>query len=159
MLPKTELDAKCGSHMPWYVHEPICNCTASKKFPDSTAILPADSSYDHVGAMPVFQPYGFYQQPMESFPVRVPSGDNLSTPKKGSCKEHQSPSTASGGCKWKRSQGARMLYGPDLFAQGWNDAWVPDTEHNFTHSNANKKVFEETTHRHDHMMTPRCCGC
>ena len=77
--------------MPWFVHEPICNCTDSKKFPDSTAILPSNPSYAYVGAMPVMQPYGFYQKPQEEHPVRIPSGDNLSTPKRGSCKENEAP--------------------------------------------------------------------
>ena len=63
MLPKEELDAKCSSHMPWFVHEPICNCTNSKVFPDSTTIVPSNPSYDYVGAMPVFMPYGYYRTP------------------------------------------------------------------------------------------------
>ena len=139
------------------MHEAICNCTDSKQFPDSTAILPSNPSFEYVGAMPVFQPYGFYHTPRDHFPVRVASGDNLSTPKGGACKENETPSGT--GCKWKRNSVARVLYGPDLFGQGWDDAWIPDTETNFTHSNANKKVFEEATHRHDNYMTQRCCGC
>jgi hypothetical protein len=157
LLPGSELNKSCGSHMPWFVHEPICNCTDSKKFPDSTAILPSNPSYAYVGAMPVMQPYGFYQKPQEEHAVRIPSGDNLSTPKRGSCKENAAP--GDNGCTWKRSPASRVMYGPDLFAAGWDDRWIPDTLHNQSHSNANKKKFADAVHLHDSMMSPRCCGC
>lgn len=44
------------------------------------------------------------------YPVKIPSGDNLSTPKKGACKEGEKPSHD--GCKWSRAPSARVLYGP-----------------------------------------------
>ena len=89
--------------------------------------------------------------------VRIPSGDNLSTPKRGSCKENAAP--GDNGCTWKRSPASRVMYGPDLFAAGWDDRWIPDTLHNQSHSNANKKKFADAVHLHDGMMSPRCCGC
>ena len=35
------------------------------------------------------------------------------------------------------------MYGPDLFAAGWDDRWIPDTLHNQSHSNANKKRLKK----------------
>lgn len=157
LLPKSELEAKCSSHMPWYVHEQICNCTDSKTFPDSTAILPSDPSSEYVGAMPVFMPYGYYQEPLETHPVRIASGYNHATPRKGACKEGIAPSAD--GCKWSRNPQAYVMYGPDLFKAGWDDRWIPDTLDNQTHSRYNIEVFAKATHAHDEWIGPRCCGC
>eukprot|EP00040_Diaphanoeca_grandis_P028158 m.161768 g.161768 ORF g.161768 m.161768 type:complete len:478 (+) comp31253_c3_seq1:3430-4863(+) len=157
LLPQSELDSKCSSHFPWFVKEPICNCSDSKQFPESTIITDQNPSSHYVGAMPVMLPYGYYRQPQETFPVRIPSGENLSTPKKGVCKEGQQPGT--NGCTWKRSPAARVLYGPDLFKAGWDDRWIPDTLHNQSHSLYNIEKFKAATHLYDHYVTQRCCGC
>eukprot|EP00039_Didymoeca_costata_P020272 m.340697 g.340697 ORF g.340697 m.340697 type:complete len:581 (-) comp19466_c0_seq1:108-1850(-) len=157
LLPKSELDSQCSGHFPWFVHEPICNCSSNKTFPGSVAITPDNPSYRYVGAMPVFLPYGYYQQPQESYPARVPSGDNLSTPREGSCNETQQP--GDGDCTWKRNAAARVIYGPDLFESGWDDRFIPDTETNYTHHLKNIAVFAKALRRKDDYMTERCCGC
>lgn len=157
MLTLADLDAKCGSHMPWYVHEPICNCTDSKSFPESTAIVATNPSSEYVGMMPTYLPWGYYQTPGGPYPVKKRRGENYSTPKKGSCKEGQTLSTD--GCKWKRTPGARIIYGPDIFGAGWDDTWVPDTPENQTHTEYNIAAFARATHTNDHLMTQRCCGC
>lgn len=157
LLPYSELNKTCSSHFPWYVHEPICNCTSSKEFPDSVEITDENPSSRYVGAMPVMLPYGYYRAPQETYEERTPSGDNLSTPKKGVCSEGSQPGT--NGCTWKRSPVARMIYGPDLFKAGWDDRWIPDQLHNHSHFYNNINNFAAATHLHDDYMSPRCCGC
>ena len=94
---------------------------------------------------------------MESYPVKVPSGFNYAFPKHGSCAE--GTSLGDGGCKWKRQPGARIHYGSDLFAAGWDPAWVPDTLHNHSHTNYNQAAFKRALDRTNDFLAPRCCGC
>jgi len=157
MLPESELNASCGGHMPWFVHEPICNCTRSKEFPESTVITEDSPSYRYVGAMPTFLPWGYYRTPRETFPVRIPMGFNYVFPKAGSCKPGQKP--GDDGCQWLRNPSSRMIFGPDLYGSGWDPTFVPDTLTNQSHTRYNIGVFAKATHLHDHLLTRRCCGC
>ena len=78
---------------------------------------------NYVGRSRVYLPYYRYHEPLETYPVSVLIGDNLSFPRKGSCKEGER--VGDGGCTWKRLPTSRMLYGHDLLDAGWStkEAW------------------------------------
>lgn len=114
-------------------------------------------SHHYVGAAPMFLPWGYYRQPQETYPVRIPMGYNYAFPKAGSCKPGQTPGDS--GCTWLKHPSSRMIFGPDLFGSGWDDSFIPDTLTNQSHTRYNIGIFDKATHLRDNLLTRRCCGC
>ena len=119
---------------------------------------------NYVGRSPVYLPYYHYHTPAESYPIADKAGDNLSFPRKRSCKESQA--LGDDGCTWKRLPGSRMLYGGDLLAAGWNTT-VKDSgfgssvsiKEELEYSYKNVAAFNAALETLDKWVTPRCCGC
>jgi hypothetical protein len=94
--------------------------------------------------------------------VSVLLGDNLSFPRKGSCKQHEK--LGENGCTWKRLPTSRMLYGHDLLDAGWSteEAWPGaggTVQHELEATRANAAVFSTALERIEAYVSKRCCGC
>ena len=144
-------------------------------------------SQKFVGAMPVYSPYFYYQLPHDRYPGTSHIGFNYATPKAGKCEEGRplpgrpSPLDAPAvknvapvapvlddACAWRRLPGARVVYGSEFLANGWNDTVVihwplhtfgPDTQEQLLH---NIPIFNSTfaaLSTTPGLLTPRCCGC
>ena len=72
--------------------------------------------------------------------VQVQSGYNYHFPRAGQCVDGQAIGT--NGCTWKQLPQARMLYGDDLLAAGWDSKFVADTPTNQSHTLANVAAFK-----------------
>ena len=164
--------------------DPPCLCTESG-LPTGAAGENASKwatslvSQRYVGAMPVYEPYFYYQLPRDTYPRSTLLGYNYATPKAGKCAEgeplpHSSDAVdvaghpSSTGCTWRRTPGARVVYGSELLANNWNNTvathWPlhtlgPDTSvqlaHNLPVFNATFAALSTTAG----LLTPRCCGC
>ena len=95
---------------------------------------------------------------MDSYPISVLAGDNLSFPKKGACNETQN--LGENGCTWKRLPASRMLYGSDLLAHHWNtsDPKV-SVKYELELTMGNVAVFDRALDSLSQLIAPRCCGC
>ena len=110
----------------------------------------------YVSRAPVYLPYvGVKLVPKEHY-VSIPSGHNYHFPVQGACKEGEPLGT--GGCTWRRLPKARMLYGADLLAAGWDRTFVPDTPTNVSHTLANVAAFAKAVRRLDQLFAPVPCG-
>ena len=147
--------------LPW-VGATQCNCSVGKPGVEA-ALLPPDAPMsNYIGRSKVYLPYYRYTQPMETYPVSILVGDNLSFPRKTSCAEGQR--LGEDECTWKRLPQSRMLYGDDLMAFGWDDtADYPKTggsiEEEIAVTHKNIAVFNKALDNLGQYRTPRCCGC
>lgn len=143
-----------GTEIPW-VNETACNCAGTDSpFPDPAA---ARSPMRYIGRSPIFTPYvGVPMRPGGPHPGAAPSGHNFHFPKDGACGEGEALGT--GGCTWRRLPRARMLYGADLVAAGWDLAFVADTPSDVSHTNANKESFARALRALDAKALPDPCG-
>lgn len=70
------------------------------------------------------------------------------------------------GCTWKRLPAARVLFGADLLAAGWN-ASLQDSgfgsgvtvQEELRATYKNVAAFNDAVTSLDEWVTPRCCGC
>jgi len=137
--------------LPW-VNETVCNCTGTAA-PKPTTSNPSTS---YVGRAPVYMPYvGVKMEPAETY-TNIASGHNYHFPKGGACAE--GAALGENGCTWRRLPAARMLYGADLLAAGWDRAFVPDTPSNVSHTRANIAAFAAAVRKLDELMEPTPCG-
>jgi len=144
---------------PW-VGAKQCNCSFGAPG-TAAALLPDEAPMaNYVGRSKVFMPYYRYPDPLDTYPLSVLVGDNLSFPRKRACDESQA--LGEGGCTWKRTSRARMLYGADLLAKGWNTTTVrkvATVKEELDVSYHNMAVFDAALDQLSKMITPRCCGC
>jgi len=139
--------------MPW-VNETICNCTGAS--PASPLPAAGSASRTHVGRAPVYLPYvGMTLAPCDGC-VSIPAGFNYAFPKDGKCRE--GAPLGADGCTWRRAPSARMLYGDDLLAAGWDRAFVPDTDTNVSHTLANVAAFAAAVKARDKLVLAPPCG-
>jgi len=139
-------------HMAWLKEKP-CNCT--NQVPKSPLPHPGNPSLTHVGRMPVYLPYvGVTMKPYQAGDPQVKSGYNYHFPEEGACDQDQPLRTD--GCTWRRLPQARMFYGADLLAAGWNTSFVPDTPTDQSHTQANVQAFKRTLV--EHPIQPVQCG-
>jgi hypothetical protein len=115
----------------------------------------------YVGKSAVYLPYCYYTKPAEDYPNHTHIGDNLSTPKRGGCKEGQA--LGDGGCTWKKQPESRLLYFDDLRRAGWNNTVPHDTLTDMTGSldaiHAMSRAWDGTGSKFTRLLSPRCCGC
>lgn len=161
--PKSRTLSVCSPHdkEPW-VGANQCNCSIGRPGTDAALLPPAAPMANYVGRSRVYLPYYRYKEPRETYPVSVLIGDNLSFPRKGSCKEGER--IGDGGCTWKRLPMSRMLYGHDLLDAGWNteETWPAaggTVAHELEATRANAAVFDAALQRIEAYVTKRCCGC
>jgi hypothetical protein len=181
--PRSIIEQRCGlkgqpgtAYDQWVNNEVQCNCSADPR--GGVFLEPDDPANTFVGRAPVALPYLWYvrnatedafaRDPLEDYPVTIPSGHNYVTPRAGSCREGERPGGASAmgqpGCTWKRTPGSRVFWGGDLVAAGWNFTFVQDTPTDVRHTQRNKQVFKEVVSAPDlstasKFVTSRCCGC
>lgn len=159
--PKNRTLAVCDPHdkIPW-TRANQCNCSQGASGTEATMLPPDAPMANYVGRSKVYLPYYRYRLPMDTYPVSVLVGDNLSFPKKGACVE--GGALGDDGCTWRRLPTSRMVYGPDLLAAGWNVTpvrGVGSIEEELKVTFANIEVFKAALAKMDSMVTPRCCGC
>lgn len=124
--------------MAW-IGETSCNCTGQT--PQSPIPQNGNPSLTHVGRMPVWLPYvGVTLSPYKLGDPEIFSGYNYHFPVNGACEEGEAIGTR--GCTWRRLPQARMIYGKDLIAEGWNTTFVRDTPTDLRHTEANKHAFK-----------------
>ena len=107
---------------------PQCNCTAAPGV-NATLLNATSPTANYVGRAPVFLPYGpgvGPWMPPEAYPPSKRCGNNFSLLKKRSCAEGVPLGTD--GCTWRRLSVARVVYGAELTAAGW-EWWRPSPEH------------------------------
>eukprot|EP00466_Bigelowiella_natans_P006571 jgi/Bigna1/88157/estExt_fgenesh1_pg.C_280189 len=151
-----ELARDCPSNqtIPW-VNETVCNC------PDTSSPIPSSSSdsVTHIGRSPVYLPYVGVElgpcDPPEC--VSIPSGFNYHFPASTACDEDAL--LGSEGCTWKRTPTVRMIYGSDLISAGWNRSFVPDTNTDTNHTQANIRAFQRAVKALDELITITTNGC
>ena len=151
-LTKLALDCQFNSPaMPW-VNETVCNCPGTS----SEVPGPSHPSRRYVGRAPVYLPYvGQELTPREQYDASILGGYNFHFPKEGKCAEGEPLGTD--GCTWRREPLARMLYGADLLASGWNRTFVPDTPTDQTHTRANVAAFARAVGALDALIQPVAC--
>ena len=135
----------------------VCNCSGHAAGAGSPHPTPANPSSAHVGRAPVYMPYvGVANKPTAHYNVSIPAGHNFHFPKGGMC----APGAALGadGCTWRVRPEARMFYGADLIAAGWDRAFVPDTPTNVSHTRANQAAFARALRNLDALLAPAACG-
>ena len=109
-----------------------------------------------IGRAPVYLPYvGVKMEPRHNY-TSIPSGHNYHFPRDGAC--HEGEPLGTNGCTWRRISAARMLYGEDLLAAGWDRAFVPDTPTNVSHTRANIAAFGRAVAALDQLVLPAECG-
>ena len=146
------LCAVSAGTLPW-VNETVCNCPGTQ----SELPPPSHPSLKYVGRSPVYLPYvGQELMPRTQYDASILAGYNFHFPKRGKCAENAPLGTD--GCTWRREPVARMIYGHDLLAAGWNRTFVADTPTDQTHTLANVRAFSKAIHALDHLMTPAACG-
>jgi hypothetical protein len=84
-------------------------------------------------------------------------GDNLSTPKNGSCAEDAE--LGQDGCTWRRLPVATIIYYADLLTEGWDPSLPHDTSTDSSGSLHAIEVMAKAWKRVERFLTPRCCGC
>eukprot|EP00746_Dinoflagellata_sp_MGD_P065272 gnl/MRDRNA2_/MRDRNA2_27201_c0_seq1.p1 gnl/MRDRNA2_/MRDRNA2_27201_c0~~gnl/MRDRNA2_/MRDRNA2_27201_c0_seq1.p1 ORF type:complete len:481 (+),score=78.77 gnl/MRDRNA2_/MRDRNA2_27201_c0_seq1:63-1505(+) len=136
--------------IPW-VNETICNCSGAKSpVPNAT-----NPSLFHVGRAPVYMPYvGINNSVPKSKYTNIYAGYNYHFPREAACPEGAPLGT--NGCTWRRHSQARMLYGADLVAAGWDRTFVPDTPTNVSHTQKNQAAFVNALKNLDSLVMP--CG-
>ena len=122
---------------------PQCNCTHGAVGTDATALPPASAMATHVGRSHVF---------VASMLV----GDFLSFPKAGACADGQL--LGEGGCVWARQPRARILYGADLLAAGYNVS-SGFNRNEIAFGLSQMDAFGRAAEALDLIVQPRCCGC
>lgn len=134
-LAELERDCFHSGTIPW-VNETICRCPGGA----SEVPAPTNPSLHYIGRAPVYLPYvGNALKPVKRYPASILGGYNYHFPRGGECAEGQPLGTAR--CKWRRLPTARMLYGADLLAAGWNRTFVADTPTDQRHTLANVAAF------------------
>jgi len=161
--PKSRTLSVCSPYdkEPW-VGANQCNCSIGQPGTQAALLPPAAPMANYVGRSRVYLPYYRYKDPLETYPVSVLLGDNLSFPRKGSCKQHEK--LGENGCTWKRLPTSRMLYGHDLLDAGWSteEAWPGaggTVQHELEATRANAAVFSTALERIEAYVSKRCCGC
>ena len=166
--PKNHTLRDCSPSVmvPW-VQAPQCNCTTGDGVA-ATRLDPSSAMANYPGRSSVFLPYYGYTEPRDEYPNSVPSGDNLSFPKRGACNATQKLGDSSSrrdgeGCVWKMLPASRMIYGSDLLAAGWNTsnprAPGSSLQHEIEADERNVAAFNTALDRLTRLLTPRCCGC
>lgn len=154
------------SNLPENVYNAFCTvgtngkstCTCDDSVGNGSIFLRANStSTRYVSKSPVTLPYIYYQTPSATYPNAVEIGANFGTPKGGSCRDGQI--LGDGGCTWKRSAFARLIYYSDLDDHGWNASLPRDTPSNFSGSRHNIASFLSAVSALSRHISPRCCGC
>eukprot|EP00656_Telonema_subtile_P005400 TRINITY_DN12457_c0_g1_i1.p1 TRINITY_DN12457_c0_g1~~TRINITY_DN12457_c0_g1_i1.p1 ORF type:complete len:491 (-),score=60.27 TRINITY_DN12457_c0_g1_i1:271-1743(-) len=162
---KTRMDSECAA--PTYdntshTYSPgdcLCHDGAGGR---SKWAIPNSSRW-YVGAMPVYQPYFYWQIPKDTYPEATYLGENLSTPKAGQCNASQQ--LGEHGCTWRRLPRASVIHGDQLLGLGWNDTVVqhwplheygPNVSEQLQH---NLPVFDRGWELLRQWTIPRCCGC
>jgi hypothetical protein len=115
-----------------------------------------------VGSERVYLPYFYYQEQLQSHEYAgIRSfGAWFSTPSKGRCGEDQALGTD--GCTWKRSPRARVVYGDELLARGWNATHVNHWPlHKVAHNNTrqcltNLPIMVAAFAQHRVRSSPEC---
>ena len=143
-----------GSHS-----DPPSNCSRGGEW--SKWVVPPGADR-FIGRAPVWRPYFYWQLPTSAVPSAAErAGWWYSTPKATSCAD--GAKLGEGDCTWKRLPEARVVYGGDLLALGWNRTAVdffplhrfgPDTR---AQDATNDPLFERVWDTLP--MTERCCGC
>ena len=144
----------CFTHgvIPW-VNETVCACAGTR----SELPTPPNPSLRHVGRAPIYLPYvGNELKPVAKYATSIFGGYNYHFPRGGECAE--GAPLGSGGCVWRRLPRARMLYGADLLAAGWNRTFVADTPTDQRHTLANVAAFGKAVRALDALVTPIPCG-
>jgi len=159
--PKNRTLAACDprDNIPW-VGANQCNCSQGEPGTAAARLQPDAPMANYVGRSRVYLPYYRYKTPMDTYPISVLVGDNLSFPKKGACSEDQA--LGESGCTWKRLPSSRMLYGADLLAHGWNPEPVRGkgtVQDELRVTYENMAVFDRAFSALDGWVTRRCCGC
>ena len=133
-------------------------CSSSQNCTGAASETPAadNPSRHYVGRAPVYMPYVGVKMAPKEHNVDIPSGHNYHFPLQGACKEGEPLGTR--GCTWRRLPKARMLYGADLLAAGWDRTFVPDTPTNVSHSRANIAAFATAVRELDALFAPAPCG-
>ena len=156
-------DCSVDLQLPW-VGANQCNCSAGAPGTEATHLRPEAPMANFIGRSKIYLPYYHYHTPLDSYPISVLAGDNLSFPKRGACNETQS--LGDDGCTWKRLPNSRMLYGSDFLAHGWNTSdpnggfgSQGSVEYEIELTMGNIAVFDRALDSLDRMLTPRCCGC
>lgn len=97
-----------------------CNCS---KAGSATSMWTEPAGSDRfIGQQPVFLPYFYYQAPKPTYPGTRRFGSWYSTPKMGECKGGSTLGT--NGCTWRLLPRARVVWGAELLARGWNATYV-----------------------------------
>eukprot|EP00055_Hartaetosiga_balthica_P008681 m.33085 g.33085 ORF g.33085 m.33085 type:complete len:628 (+) comp6430_c0_seq2:130-2013(+) len=151
----SQMHATCSfNDLEPFVNEVKCFCGNN-----GVLITPDNPSNRYVGRSPIYLPYGYWlDKPIpEHYNVSYQCGNNLSTPRMGSCGLTKSVTDPT--CTWKMLPIIRMMYGSDLLANGYNTAQVNDTPSNFTLSLHNMDAFKKTVTSVESRLKPRCCGC
>jgi hypothetical protein len=154
-----ELQRDCSfltndDYMPW-VNETSCNC-ANTDSPLPTANSP---SLSYIGRTPIYLPYvGVPMLPLGLREYDELIGYNYHFPKQTECLiSRNENNVGDNGCTWKRSPIARMIYGSDLLANGWDLAFVADTPTNTTHTKANINAFSQSFDSLNNKYLPTTC--
>ena len=95
-------------------------------------------------------------KPVEKYTASILGGYNYHFPRGGECAEGVRLGT--GGCTWRRLPSARMLYGADLLAVGWNRTFVADTPTDQRHTLANVAAFAKALEALDALVQPTLCA-
>ena len=128
---------------------PQCNCSVAPGVA-ATALPPTSAMARYVGRSKTY-----------IGETHELAGDFLSFPKAGACAEGEA--LGDGGCVWKRLPRARVLYGADLLAAGYNTSQAgfngvsPAVEIAF--GLRQMDAFARAADALDELVQPRCCGC
>lgn len=161
LQPASTMSAECNETT-WGVNgthdDPACFCGANH-----SKWATSDSSKRYVGAMPVYSPYFYYQLPRPEYPGARFLGYNFATPRQSKCGEDSELGDNS--CTWKRRRDARIVFGSDLIALGWNATIVEHWPlHEFGPNSTvqletNLPIFKKAWENLAQWVSPRCCGC